>query len=198
LFYFITFILIISINQNFAILSLIKGYNLRYIFLLSFFATLSFANIDSINSFEADFRQDVTNDKGNVLSYSGHIKAIKPQNALWSYQIPIKKEIYVTAYKVVIIEPEIEQAIVKVIQNDFDFFSMIKNAKKIEKNVYSATFKESKFIIKLKQKKIESIAYIDEFENSVLITFTKQIQNRDIDAKTFQVSIPMEYDIIRD
>jgi len=198
LFYFITFILIISINQNFDILSIIKGYNLRYIFLLSFLATLSFANIDSIYSFEADFRQDVTNDKGNVLSYTGHIKAIKPQNALWSYQTPIKKEIYVTAYKVVIVEPEIEQAIVKVIQNDFDFFSMIKNAKEIEKNVYSASFKESKFIIKIKQKKIESIAYIDEFENSVLITFTQQIQNRDIDLKTFRVSIPMEYDIIRD
>ena len=198
MFYFITFILIISINQNFDILSIIKGYNLRYIFLLSFLATFSFANIDSINSFEADFRQDVTNDKGNVLSYSGHIKAIKPQNALWSYQTPIKKEIYVTAYKVVIVEPEIEQAIVKVIQNDFDFFSMIKNAKEIKKNIYSATFKESKFTIKLKQKKIESITYIDEFENHVLITFTKQVQNRNIDVKTFKVSIPIEYDIIRD
>jgi len=198
LLHFITFILIISINQNFDILSIIKGYNLRYIFLLSLLVTLSFANIEAINSFEADFKQDVTNDKGNVLSYSGHIKAIKPQNALWSYQTPIKKEIYVTAYKVVIVEPEIEQAIVKVIQNDFDFFSMIKNAKEIKKDVYIATFKESKFTIKLNRKKIESIAYIDEFENHVLITFTKQIQNRDIDANTFQVSIPMGYDIIRD
>jgi len=104
----------------------------------------------------------------------------------------------VTAYKVVIVEPEIEQAIVKVIQNDFDFFSMIKNAKEIEKDVYSATFKESKFIIKLKLKKIESISYIDEFENSVIITFTKQIQNREIDVKIFKATIPMEYDIIRD
>ena len=196
--HFITFILIISINQNFDILSIIKGYNLRYIFLLSLLITLSFGDINAINSFEADFKQDVTNDKGNVLSYSGHIKAIKPQNALWSYQTPIKKEIYVTAYKVVIVEPEIEQAIVKVIQNDFDFFSMIKNAKEIKKDIYIATFKESKFTIKLKNKKIKSIAYIDEFDNSVLITFTKQTQNRDIDAKIFQVSIPMEYDIIRD
>jgi len=198
LFYFITFILITSINQNFDILSLIKGYSLKYIFLLSLLVTLSFANIDAINSFEADFKQDVTNDKGNVLSYTGHIKAIKPQNALWSYQTPIQKEIYVTAYKVVIVEPEIEQAIVKVIQNDFDFFSMMKNAKEIKKNVYSATFKESKFTIKLKNAKIDSISYIDEFENSVVITFTKQIQNRNIDAKTFKVNIPMEYDIIRD
>lgn len=171
---------------------------MKYIFLLQLLFTMSFANIEKINSFEADFKQDVTNDKGKVLSYTGHLQAIKPQSALWSYQTPIKKEIYVTAYKVVIIEPEIEQAIVKVIQNDFDFFSMIKNAIKIEENVYLATFKESNFTIKLKDSNIESISYVDEFENNVTISFTNQVQNRDINAKTFIGVIPAEYDIIRD
>ncbi len=171
---------------------------MKYIFLLQLLATLSFANIENINSFEADFKQDVINEKGDLLSYSGHIHAKKPQLVLWNYVTPVKKEIYVSKYEVVIIEPEIEQAIVKVVNSDFDFFSMIKNAKKIGENSYSASFKDSIFKIKLFESKIESISYIDEFENSVKISFTNQEQDKEIDKGLFTPVIPQDFDVIRD
>ncbi|MEA1982611.1 MAG: LolA-like outer membrane lipoprotein chaperone [Campylobacterota bacterium] len=171
---------------------------MKYFILLSLLTTLAFSNIENINSFEADFKQDITNDKGNVLSYEGHIQATKPQFALWDYTNPVNKMIYISEYKVTIIEPEIEQAIVKVISNDFDFFSMIKHAKKIKKDEYSAKFKESLYNIKLSESKIESISYIDEFENRVKILFTNQKQNEKIKQSVFTPIIPQEYDIIRD
>lgn len=171
---------------------------MKFLLMMQLMALLLFANIEDINSFEADFKQDVVNEKGDLLSYTGHIQALKPQFAFWDYVAPVQKEIYVSAYKVVIIEPEIEQAIIRVIQNDFDFFSMMHQAKKIDKNTYSAVFKESQFTIKLKDSKIESISYQDEFENSVKISFTKQKQNGEINKKLFIPKIPLDYDVIRD
>lgn len=171
---------------------------MKYFILLQLIITMSLANIKNINSFEADFKQNVVNDKGVTLSYTGHIQAVKPQYALWNYITPVKKEIYVTEYKVTIIEPEIEQAIVKVINSDFDFFSIIEHAKKIEENIYSAKFKESVFKIKLHKETIESISYIDEFENQVVISFTNQKQNQSIDKSLFSPVIPPEFDTIRD
>jgi len=172
---------------------------MRYIFLLSLLSSLAFSNIDNISFFEADFQQNITDDKGKVLSYRGHIKAMKPQYALWSYKVPVLKDIYIEPRKLTIIEPELEQVIIKHINSDFDFFSMIEHAKKIDNNTYTANFKETQFKIRISDsKKIESISYKDEFENDVKIEFKKQIQNRKIDKNEFLPIIPFEYDIIRD
>ena len=83
-----------------------------------------------MNSYEADFRQVVTNDKGNILEYSGHIKIMKPQYALWEYLQPSTKLIYINKNMATIIEPDLEQVIVKKLHNSIDFFKILKNAKK--------------------------------------------------------------------
>ncbi len=57
--------------------------------LLSF--SISYASFDNINSFQANFKQTITNEKDKSLVYTGKIVASKPQNALWSYTDPIKK-----------------------------------------------------------------------------------------------------------
>ena len=98
---------------------------MRYFFLLNVLAIFCYAEINTINSFEADFKQDITDDKGKILSYQGHLRALKPQNALWNYKKPVQKDIYVTPAKIIIIEPEIEQVIIRHISSNFDFFKMI-------------------------------------------------------------------------
>jgi len=152
----------------------------------------------NLNSFNADFIQTITDDNGKVLSYNGHIKASKPQFALWNYTKPIKKDIYISRKKVVIIEPEIEQVIIRRINISFNFFKMIQNAKKLDKNTYTTIFENSKYIIKIKKSKIKSISYKDEFENSVKIIFKNQIQNAVIPQTIYLPNIPKGYDVIRD
>jgi outer membrane lipoprotein carrier protein len=75
---------------------------------------------------------------------------------------------------------------------------MLRNAKKIEKNRYEAYYKESKFVITTKDEVIETISYIDEFENKVKIVFKNQKQNVKIDMKIFTPKYPLEFDVIRD
>jgi outer membrane lipoprotein carrier protein len=171
---------------------------MKYLILLTFFVTLSFASLGEIDSFEADFTQSITDDKGKKLTYTGHIIASKPQSALWNYIKPVKKDIYISEYSVTIIEPEIEQVIIRKISSNFDIFKLIKNAKEIEKNRYLTTYKNTKFSITTKNNLIKSISYIDEFDNNVEIIFKNQKQNKEINKEIFYPNIPVEYDIVRD
>jgi outer membrane lipoprotein carrier protein len=159
---------------------------------------LGYADINTINYFEADFSQNVTDEKGKVLSYDGHVKAARPKYAFWDYHKPVEKKVYVTPYEIVIIEPEIEQAIIKQIREDFNIFAMIKNAKKINNNTYMAIYKDSKFKIKTKENKIESISYKDELENNIVISFKNQKQNEKIEVSEFKPKIPLDYDVIQE
>lgn len=159
---------------------------------------MAISSVLDINSFEADFNQIITDDKGKELSYSGHIVASKPQYALWSYKEPVEKNVYITPRQVTVVEPEIEQVIIRRISSDFDFFKMINKAKKISDNIYIAMVNESKYTIKLEKSMIKSISYLDEFENSVNIVFKNQSKNKIFSEDIFRANVPVEYDIIRD
>ncbi len=171
---------------------------MKYLLILSLLSTLATASLKDITSFKADFIQIITDDKNKILKYEGNVVASKPQNALWRYFKPVSKDVYINSRNVTIVEPEIEQAIIKQIESNFDFFKMIKNAKKVENNLYLAYYKESKFTITTKNNLIETISYIDEFENSVKIIFSKQIHNKEYKNSIFIPNIPLEFDIIRD
>lgn len=171
---------------------------MKHIILLLFFCTLAFASIKEINSFEADFTQSITDDKNKTLTYTGHVIASKPQNALWNYTKPLQKDIYISEFSVTIIEPEIEQVIIRRISSNFDIFKMIKNAKEIEKDKYLAIYKDIKFNITTKNNIITSISYKDEFDNNVKIIFKNQKQNKEINKEIFYPKIPIDYDIVRD
>ncbi|WP_373002645.1 LolA-like outer membrane lipoprotein chaperone [Sulfurimonas sp.] len=171
---------------------------MKHLFTLFLTSTLAFASFDSLNSFQADFTQSVTDDKDKSLIYKGHVVASKPQNAVWNYIKPIKKDVYINRFNVTVIEPEIEQVIIRRIDSSMDFFNMIQNAKKIENNKYEAHYKEAKFMITTKDEVIETISYVDEFENKVKIVFENQKQNEKINIELFTPKYPLEYDVIRD
>ncbi len=171
---------------------------MKKLLLIALLSSEIFAFFDTINTFEADFIQTVTDDKNKVLTYNGNIFASKPQNALWRYTTPISKDVYINQSTVTIIEPEIEQAIIKKIDSNFDFFKIIKDAKKVDENIFIAKLGNSSFIIRTENEQIKSISYIDEFENSVLISFDKQKQNSKISKEVFIPKIPVEFDIVRD
>jgi outer membrane lipoprotein carrier protein len=54
------------------------------------------------------------------------------------------------------------------------------------------------FTITTKDKLIETISYMDEFENKVKIVFENQKQNEEINIDLFIPNYPLEFDIIRD
>jgi len=170
----------------------------KHFFLLMSINIALFASLEEITSFEADFTQSITDEKNKTINYNGHIVASKPQNARWSYFKPVKKEVYINNFDVTIVEPEIEQVIIRKIESNFDFFKMISNAKKIEENKYLAHYKDSNFTIIKKGALIESISYLDEFENRVKIIFKNQKQNQKINETVFRPFFPLEFDIIRD
>ncbi len=171
---------------------------MKHVYLLLFSFSLSFASFDTLRSFDAAFTQSVTDDKNKTLTYKGHITASKPQNALWKYKEPIQKDVYINSHQVTIVEPEIEQVIIRSIDSSLDFFKMIKNAREIKKDMYEASFEKKMFIITTKEDFIESISYIDEFENKVKIEFFNQVQNKEIKKEIFTPNYPLDFDVIRD
>lgn len=171
---------------------------MKHIFLLLILVSEIFAFFGTLETFKADFSQSITDDKNKTLNYNGTIIASKPQNVVWNYIEPIKKDIYISKYNVVIVEPEIEQVIIRKIEFNLDFFKMIESAKLIKKNVYLAVYKDSEFTIVTENSTIKSISYIDEFENKVKILFSNQKQNEKIDLEVFSPKYPLEFDVIRD
>ena len=74
---------------------------------------------------------------------------------------------------------------------------MLKNAKKVNDNLYKATYEKLKINIHVKANKIDSITYLDELENKVSIQFTNQVENKNIEDKVFKARIPADFDIVR-
>ncbi|MBA3027164.1 MAG: outer membrane lipoprotein chaperone LolA [Sulfurimonas sp.] len=171
---------------------------MRYILLPLALFSLSFASIENISTFKADFVQSVTDEKNKVLHYNGNVIALKPQNALWKYSKPVTKDVYMNPQTIVIIEPEIEQVIIRKVESNFDFFNMISHAKKIGENRYETSFQNTKFNIRTKNEMVESISYKDEFENQIEIVFKNQIQNESIEKDLFVPKIPKDFDVIKD
>ena len=175
-----------------------QGNFLKYLIIFGFLLSIASASILDLNSFEANFKQIVTDDKGKQLIYKGTLKALQPQFAFWKYIQPITKNIYLTSHIITIIEPEIEQVIIKSIPASFDFFKMIQNAKKISKNKYTTHINDMLYTITIEKEKIKSIMYHDEFDNKVEIIFDKQFTDRNISKEIFYPLIPKEYDIVRE
>ena len=172
---------------------------MKYALLFSLLLTFVEANLIDLHSFQADFKQSITDDKQKILNYKGKVIATKPQNALWNYTYPISKLVYINSRTVTIVEPELEQVIIKNIESNFDFFKLVQNAQKISKQKYETFYKETRFFIKTdKNEIIESISYKDEFENDVVIHFSNQIINKPLNAEIFIPNVPLDYDVIRD
>lgn len=168
----------------------------RFLFLTTFLLFNAHASVLDMDSFEAEFKQTITDEKAKVLTYTGSVVASKPNYALWKYEAPITKEIYINQNRVIVIEPEIEQVIYKRIDTNLDFLQIMKLAKEIEPNKYKAVFQNVVYIISVKESQIGSITYKDSFDNAIAITFSKQKQNHKIAQELFNPKIPADFDII--
>ncbi|MDD5051226.1 MAG: LolA-like outer membrane lipoprotein chaperone [Sulfuricurvum sp.] len=166
---------------------------------LYFLITLSlFASPKELNSFNSKFVQTIIDDNGKKITYQGELWAMKPQNALWLYQKPIQKSVYINGKKLTVIEPQIEQVTLRTLGDEIDFLEIIKKAKSLDGSHYSAIVNSQNYIIDFKNEILSSISYKDNFDNKVNIQFTNPVQNKSIESSRFKATIPSEFDIIKD
>ncbi len=167
-----------------------------FIMILSFSSLFAFG--ETLQSFQADFVQQITDEEKKILTYTGTIKSKRPSLVLWHYTSPVDKKIYVNDRRAVIIEPELEQAIIKQLHGEIDFFGILASAVSVDMTHYKASYKGINFLLKEVDGVIESLSYTDQLENQVVITFSKQQQNRPLDDSLFIPKVPNYYDVIRE
>ncbi len=171
---------------------------MKYLLILTLFLSSLFAFGETIQSFEADFTQTITDEENKVLEYKGKMHSKRPDLVLWDYTAPINKKIYVNKKRAVIVEVELEQAIIKDLGSNMDFFDILEKAKAVDDTHYTAYYKDIEFILKEENGIIMSLSYTDQLENKVLVVFTNQKQNRPIEDKFFTPKVPKDFDIIRE
>ncbi len=156
------------------------------------------ANIFDFKTFEASFLQTILDDNDKRITYTGDIFVNGEQNALWDYKVPVKKSLYFSESRLTIIEPELEQAIIKDITNNINIYTILKNAKHVSKNIYKGMFNNKEYILEVENEVISEIRYKDDFDNSVTISFENQKVNKNLPLNIFKINIPKEYDTIRE
>jgi len=165
------------------------------LFLSLFFLGLS-ANIFNFKTLSSDFTQTITNEENSTITYTGNFYATSKQMAIWIYKTPISKKVYFIKNQVIIIEPELEQAIITTLKQSPNFATIIKKAKKISKNRYLTKYEDTNYYIYIKNGTISSIKYSDKLENRVVIKLNNLEKNIILDDALFKVNIPKDYDII--
>jgi outer membrane lipoprotein carrier protein len=93
----------------------------------------------NIKPFEANFTQTVTNINKKSISYKGNIYFNNDKNVLWKYLTPTIKNIYITKNKLIIEEPDLEQAIYTTIDDKLNLTKLLNNVTKISNNIYQTT-----------------------------------------------------------
>ncbi len=169
------------------------------ILLLSLLLVLTLSAEESeLYSFSADFNQSIQDEHNKTISYQGSIITKRPNFALWHYKTPIEKKLYVYHNVLTVIEPEMEQAIVKRVSDNIDIFNIINNATPLDGNHAEAHYNDQTFLLTFNPKHLlASIAYRDELDNRVTINFSKQQYNLELNTTLFKAIIPEGFDIIK-
>jgi len=170
---------------------------MRYLLILFLNINILLSYNLNIKTFSANFEQIVTSANSEKIVYKGKIKLKEPYLAYWEYIQPISKKIYINNIKVVIIEPELEQAIVTKLDKSINLFYLLKKSKKVSSSILEAKFNNRVYYITLDNKFIKNITYIDELDNKIMIKFTDQINNKKLLDQEFKYNIPIYYDIIK-
>lgn len=173
-----------------------KGPFLKYTLL--FFLTLSalLADLKELNSYQAAFKQVVTDEDNITITYSGMFYAKKPYFTLWRYDSPVPKSVYINHTMMAIIEPELEQVITRKYNKKFSLFKMLTKAKKIDAHTYKKVIDGKHYTLKVSGDRIETLSYYDDFDNHVKISFSAQKPDPKLPNNFFRIRYPQEYDMV--
>ena len=148
---------------------------------------------ENISTFQADFRQVVTSDNTNIV-YQGEIYIKKPNLLFWKYQAPVRKLVYILNSRLFIVEPDLEQVIIRNISKIDRFIEILNQSKKVSENRYIANIDNREYLITLHNEKLHRIIYNDELDNRVEITFSNIQTNIELENSIFTPQIGEEFD----
>ncbi len=169
---------------------------MRLFFTALLCVTSLFALSETTDTMQADFVQTITDDKNSTITYRGEMLAKRPDMTMWHYKEPFEKMVYISANNVTIVEPELEQAIVKKLDGSIDILGILASARQVAKERYAAYYNAKEYDITMQGDKIKTIRYTDGFDNKITIVFDKQLINRPIDNGRFKAVIPDGFDLI--
>lgn len=174
----------------------IKGLILKRFFL---FLVLSFkilnANDLEFDTLKSDFTQRITN-QNKSITYSGHFIIDSKFGAFWQYENPNLKFVYFSKTNIIIIEPDLEQAVITQISDAPDLLTLLSGAKQINKSTFEANFDDVKYRIFTQNALPAQISYTDKLGNDVKITLKNTHKNEAINKELLEPKIPQNYDII--
>ncbi len=139
--------------------------------------------LQHLQSFSANFKQVLKSEK--PLVYYGVLKAKAPNWALWVYEKPLKKEIYMNDKEVVIYEPNLFQATITPLKDKTDFFTILKHLKKQDDGSFKTTINKTTYRLVFKDGKPFSLEFKDGMNNLVTITFSQAEINPTIANEIF-------------
>ncbi len=128
-------------------------------------------NLEDLKTFKADFTQIVMNESKKSIEYKGKVFIRSDSKVLWKYKTPIIKNVYIIDETVIVDEPELEQAIYTTLEKEINILKLLKDAKKIDANLYKTKLYEVDYFITLENDKIKSLSYKDELANRISIVF---------------------------
>lgn len=167
----------------------------KFILIILCASSLFATSLLEFGSLSANFTQTIKSGDKNIV-YKGQFYATKKE-AFWEYDTPARKRIYFSDDRVVIIEDELEQAIVSKLDNVPNLTSILRGAKRISDKLYKANYDDVDYLISLDENGLVSmIDYKDKLDNKVKIILTNVIKNAKINPEIFIPHIPQGYDII--
>ena len=170
---------------------------MKKIFLFfSFFTFLFASEIRLLDTMEADFTQTIIAEDESQIKYQGKMYAKSPAFVLWKYQKPIIKEVYIQSSKVAIFEPKLEQVIFSDLKENLDIFFLIKQAKNIKENLYTAKVLNQNYSIVTKSDIIQKLSFVDALGNKVLVEFSNIKVNHPLSDEIFIFNPPENVDLI--
>jgi outer membrane lipoprotein carrier protein len=170
----------------------LKKFILFTLFSLSLFGK----ELSDLKTLKAEFQQIVESD-GKKISYSGELYIKQPHFILWKYLKPVEKYLYLNGKKLFLVEPELEQAIVRRVDKSLKMLEILKTAQKVDDKRYVAKIENRQYLIILDQVgKIKRIIYKDDLDNSVSLTLFDVEENGYIPTSKFLPQIPEYFDKI--
>ncbi|MDR1614154.1 MAG: LolA-like outer membrane lipoprotein chaperone [Campylobacteraceae bacterium] len=174
-------------------------------FLTLLFIFISFANADenTLSSIASDFTQIIKNSENDTIKYSGNFQAMSEganNFAFWNYKTPLIKKIYFVNNDVIILEPDLQQAVITNIDEMPDISHILSEAVKANKQTnkeIKTNFNDTNYTISFQNGTPVKISYTDTMENKIEILLHNTLLNVNIDKLSFRADIPMDYDIIR-
>lgn len=171
---------------------------MRYLLLLTIFASLALAEIKLPTSFKATFKQTITNPKKKKITYHGTLAFSKQHGLKWLYTKPTKKDVCSDKVRLVVVDHDLEQVAYYQLNKAIDLEKIVQKAHFIKKGVYTAKYDDNYYTMQVSDKgELQRIAYKDDVDNDGLIIFSNmRYSTKELSKSKLECKVPKGYDQI--